>query len=189
MKDYTNQYDALIFDCDGTLTDSMPLHYVAWRDTMARHGIEFAEDRFYGMGGMPSEKIVATLSAEQDVSVDASHVAVTKEAAFVGMIDQLGMKEDIVAIARHHHGRMPMSVASGGTRPVIDRQLKQIGLEGIFDVIVTAEDTQRHKPEPDVFLKAAELLKVDPTRCLVFEDSPLGFAAAEAAGMDWVDVR
>ena len=187
--DYTNRYAALIFDCDGTLTDSMPLHYIAWRDTMAAYGIQFAEDRFYGMGGMPSEKIIAKLSAEQGVVVDADEAAEKKEDAFAAMMGQLTAKEDVCRIARRHAGKLPMAVASGGIRPIVMAQLQRIGMSELFPVVVTSEDTQRHKPEPDVFLATAKKLGVAPEQCLVFEDSPLGFQAAEAAGMDWVDVR
>lgn len=190
MPDYTKDYDALIFDCDGTLTDSMPLHFIAWRDTMASYGIAFAEDRFYGMGGMPSEKIIAILCEEQNVVVDDIDAAAErKESAFVGLMDRLEAKQDVCQIARDHFGRLPMCVASGGIRPVIDHQLAHLGIADLFGVIVTAEDTELHKPEPDVFLKAAELMGVDPMRCLVFEDSQLGFTAAERAGMAWIDVR
>ncbi len=189
MTDYTNEFDALIFDCDGTLTDSMPLHYIAWKETLDGYGIEFTEARFYTMGGMPSEKIIDVLSREQSVDVDADRAAEKKEATFVTLMDRLEMKADVVQIARRHLGKLPMAVASGGIRPIIDRQLRQIGVTDLFSVVVTAEDTALHKPEPDVFLKAAEKLGVDPTRCLVFEDSHLGFTAAEKAGMAWVDVR
>lgn len=187
--DYADQFAALIFDCDGTLSHSMPLHYVAWRETMLSYGIDFAEDHFYSMAGMPSEKIIAVLSQQQSVTVDAAEAAAKKEAAFADRIDQLQALDVVVDIARRHHGRMPMAVASGGIRPIIDRQLQQLAIADLFAAIVTAEDTEHHKPEPDVFLKAAELLGVAPEKCLVFEDSPLGFAAAEKAGMRWLDVR
>tara|TARA_R110002049_G_scaffold2750_1_gene21316 strand:- start:12392 stop:12958 length:567 start_codon:yes stop_codon:yes gene_type:complete len=183
------QYDGLIFDCDGTLTDSMPLHFVAWRDTMTLYGIEFAEDRFYSMAGMPSDQIIGILSGEQQVRVDIDAAAEKKEAAFATMIDRLQSKDDVCQVARSHHGRLPMAVASGGIRPIVDQQLVKIGVRNLFDAIVTAEDTTKHKPEPDVFLLAADLLGISPNRCVVFEDSPLGFTAAERAGMAWVDVR
>jgi HAD superfamily hydrolase (TIGR01509 family) len=92
-------------------------------------------------------------------------------------------------VAKAHRGKLAMAVASGGIRPIIDRQLAQMGITDWFGVVVTSEDTLLHKPEPDAFLLAAKLLGVDPTKCLVFEDSPLGFTAAEAAGMEFVDVR
>ena len=183
-----DRYSGLIFDCDGTLSDSMPLHFIAWRDTMARHGIEFSEERFYGMGGMPTEKIVAILASENSIELDARAVAGEKEDAFLEQIDLLQPRPDICAIARNHCGKLPMAVASGSERRSVLVQLRHLEITNIFDAIVTAEDTQFHKPKPDVFLKAASLMNVDPTQCLVYEDSPLGFQAATAAGMDFVDV-
>lgn len=187
--DFAERFEGLIFDCDGTLSHSMPLHYVAWRETMGGYGIAFPEGQFYSMGGMPSEKIIAVLSEQQEIHVDVDEAAAKKEARFVELIDHLQTLDAIVDVARRHHGRMPMAVASGGIRPVIDRQLAKMGIADLFDAIVTAEDTQKHKPEPDVFLEAARRLGVDPTKCLVFEDSPLGFDAADRAGMQWIDVR
>ncbi|MEM6366205.1 MAG: HAD-IA family hydrolase, partial [Planctomycetota bacterium] len=187
--DYATRYRGLIFDCDGTLTDSMPLHYIAWRDTMASHGITFTEDRFYGMGGMPTEKIIAVLSDEQNVRVDSNVAAPEKENAFEKLLDRVTARNDVRHVAERHHGRLPMSVASGGLRSCVDRQLLLIGVLDWFPVIVTSEDTDRHKPEPDVFLLAAKKMNVPPEQCLVFEDSPLGLEAARSAKMDCIDVR
>lgn len=179
----------LIFDCDGTLTDSMPLHYVAWREVLGRHGIAFDEDRFYALGGMPTDKIIAMLAAETGTSLDPLAVAHEKEQAF---LDNMHLLEEIPAITqivREQRGRLKMAVASGGFRNVVQRQLQQLRLSDYFDAVVTAEDTQRHKPEPDVFLEAARRLGVPPGRCRVYEDSDLGIEAARRAGMPWVDVR
>ncbi|MEM0926430.1 MAG: beta-phosphoglucomutase family hydrolase [Planctomycetota bacterium] len=183
------KYDGLIFDCDGTLADSMPLHFVAWRETLARYGIDFDEARFYSMGGMPSSSIVQILSSEQGKPVDALAVAVEKEQHFQSLLDRVEPKTAVVELAQTFAGRKPMAVASGSGREVVMRQLEVLGIANLFSAIVTAEDTQKHKPEPDVFLEAARQLNLSPTRCVVFEDSPLGFQAATAAGMDWIDVR
>jgi HAD superfamily hydrolase (TIGR01509 family) len=182
-------YQALIFDCDGTLTDSMPVHYVAWRRTMARYGIDFPEERFYAMGGMPSGKIVELLASEQGVPVDSPVAAHEKELAFLELIHHLVPIVPVLEVVREFRGQLPLAVASGGYRGIIKQQLEQIGCGDCFDVLVTAEDTVRHKPEPDVFLKAAELLGVVPGECLVYEDSELGLRAAAAAGMDAIDIR
>jgi len=182
-------YQALIFDCDGTLTDSMPVHYVAWRRTMDRYGIHFAEDRFYAMGGMPSGKIVEVLAAEQGRAVDSVVAAHEKEEAFLELIHLLEPIVPVLEVVQAFQGKLPLAVASGGYRSIISQQLQQIGCGGCFDVLVTAEDTTRHKPEPDVFLKAAELLGVPPRECLVYEDSDLGLRAAASAGMDAIDIR
>lgn len=187
--DLTERYEGLIFDCDGTLTNSMPLHYLAWNETMTRHGIDFPESRFYAMGGMPSEKIIAVLSSEQGVSIDVDLATEEKEANFIARIPSVERLEHVTDIAERHLNRIAMSVASGGMRDIVADQLRTIGVANWFPVLVGSEDTELHKPEPDVFLCAAERMGVDPKRCLVFEDSPLGFEAAKRAGMDWVDVR
>ena len=180
---------ALIFDCDGTLTDSMPLHFIAWNQTMRRLGIDFAEDRFYALGGIPTDKIIQMLSDELNLSLDAVAVAQEKEQLFIDNMHSLVEIEAITSIVRENKGKLPMAVASGGLRDIVWKQVAQIGLEGWFDTIVTAEDTTRHKPEPDVFLEAARRLGVAPAFCRVYEDSDLGIEAARRAGMEWVDVR
>lgn len=180
---------ALIFDCDGTLTDSMPLHFIAWNQTMQRFGIEFTEDRFYSLGGIPSDKIIKMLADEVNLSLDVAAVANEKEQLFLDNMHLLVEIEAITSIVRQHKGKLPMAVASGGFRDIVAKQVAHIGLEGWFDTMVTAEDTTRHKPEPDVFLEAARRLGVAPAHCRVYEDSDLGIEAARRAGMEWVDVR
>lgn len=189
IDDLAERFDALIFDCDGTLSDSMPLHYLAWRDTMSARGVEFSEAQFYSMGGMPTEKIIALLCDEQGVVVDVHATAQAKEDAFEVLMHELQPLETVCDVAARHRGRLTMAVASGGIRPIVTRQLEQLGIADWFAAIVTSEDTRGHKPEPDAFLLAADLLDVAPSRCLVFEDSPLGFEAAVRAGMPFVDVR
>jgi len=185
----TREYDALIFDCDGTLTDSMPVHYVAWRQTLSKWGLSFPEDRFYSLGGMPTEKIIRLLASEQNATLDAKRIADEKELAFLELIHLLEPIPAVIEVVRLFQSRVPMVVASGGFRDVITRQLLQIGCDGMFDDLVTAEDTERHKPEPDVFLEAARRVQANPARCLVYEDSDLGLQAARAAGMDFIDIR
>ncbi|MFN6163443.1 MAG: HAD family hydrolase [Planctomycetota bacterium] len=180
---------AVIFDCDGTLVDSMPVHYLAWHRTMTDVGIRFEEDRFYALGGMPSDRIIALLSREQNVNVDPVSTANRKEQAFLELIHLLEPIEQVVNVARTLRGNKPIAVATGGCRDIVSRQLAQVHMSDWFDVIVAAEDTPRHKPEPDVFFESALRMGVPAGDCLVFEDSDLGIEAARRAGMEWIDVR
>lgn len=186
---FPGQCQALIFDCDGTLTDSMPLHYLAWSQTLAAYGMRFPEDRFYALGGMPSQGIVELIANEHGLTVDVQSVTSEKEAAFLSLMHLLVPIQPVLDVVHRFHGRLPMAVASGGYREIIVKQLLQIGCLNHFHCVVTAEDTERHKPEPDVFLLAADRLEVSPDQCLVFEDSTLGIQAAIAAGMHFIDVR
>ncbi len=185
----TKQYQAIIFDCDGTLTDSMPVHYVAWHKTMTAYGIHFPEERFYALGGMPTDKIIHLLATEQFVTLDAKKAAHEKELAFVERLHLLEPIDAVKNVAKQFRGKIPMAVASGGFRDIILQQLVQIGCQDWFDTIVASEDTVRHKPHPDVFLEAARRMGIAAEECLVYEDSDLGLQAAQAASMDYIDVR
>ncbi len=187
--DLVRNCKAIIFDCDGTLVDSMPVHFVAWHETMSRYGIAFPEDRFYSLGGMPSDRIIQLLANEQGITLDAVSVANEKELAFLDRIDLLIPIEAVVEVVRQNRGVKPIAVASGGFRAIIQRQLEQIAMHDWFDAVVTAEDTAKHKPEPDVFLEAARQLGTSPKHCIVFEDADLGVEAARRAGMNCIDVR
>ncbi len=178
---------ALIFDCDGTLADTMPAHYLAWLSVLQPFGIPFPEDRFYGLGGRPTVEIAKLLL--HGTGADIHQIARAKEDAFVANIGDVLPIEKVVRIAREGRGVMPMAVASGGYRTVVEMTLRQVGLLDWFPVIVTAEDTARHKPEPDVFLEAAARLGVAPAGCVVYEDGDLGIEAARRAGMRFVDIR
>ncbi len=167
----------------------MPVHYVAWHKTMTAYGIHFPEDQFYAMGGMPSDKIIRVLASEQSVAIDSKQAAHEKEAAFIEQLHLLEPIAAVINVAKRFRGTIPIAVASGGFREIILKQLVQIGCHDWFDTIVTAEDTVRHKPHPDVFLEAARQMGVPPQECLVYEDSDLGLQAAQAASMDFIDVR
>lgn len=180
----------LIFDCDGTLADTMPAHHRAWVAMLQPHGIPFPEDRFYAMGGMPTAQIIRVLADDAGVTVhDVDAMVHTKERLFLQMLDAVQPIVPVVAIANAYRGALPMAVASGGYRDVVGRTLDRLQLRAWFQAMVTAEDTPRHKPEPDVFLEAARQLAVPPAACAVFEDTELGLEAARRAGMLGLDVR
>lgn len=180
---------AAIFDLDGTLADTMPVHYRVWTEIAARYGIDFPEDKFYSMGGIPTAKIAAILAAQQGLTFDPVAVAREKEQLVLQRVGEVLPIAAVVEIARRCRQIGPVAIASGGSRAMVEGTLRQIGLYDWFPVIVTAEDTVRHKPDPDVFLEAARRLGVSADICTVYEDTELGLEAAHRAGMRGVDVR
>ena len=181
--------EALIFDCDGTLADTMPLHWRAWKAISARHKFVFTEDRFYALGGVPSRDILRMLCDEQKLSLDPLALAKEKECAYLELLPHVGPIEVVVSIARNHAGKLPMSVASGGSRNAIDTVLRHLGIRDLFQAVVTNEDVVNQKPAPDIFLEAARRLGISPRSCRAYEDTDLGMQAIRAAGMEAVDVR
>jgi len=180
----------LIFDCDGTLADTMPTHYLAWQAMLGPYGIPFPEPRFYAMGGIPTERIIRALAADAGVAVtDVEAMVLEKERLFLQHLDALAPIVPVVAVAAAYRGKLAMAVASGGYRDVVASTLERLQLRDWFAALVTAEDTARHKPEPDVFLEAARRLGVEASACAVFEDTDIGLQAARRAGMLAVDVR
>lgn len=180
---------ALIFDCDGTLTDSMYAHFSAWREALLVQGISLDEPSFYRHSGTPSSRVIPMLAAEQGKTVDFEAALIAKEEAFLRSLDALQPMVNVVQIAKENRGRKKMAVASGGTRRLVRHQLQQVEILEWFDTIVTCEDTERHKPDPHVFWEAADRLGVKPEHCLVYEDGEPGIEAARRAGMECVDVR
>lgn len=180
---------ALIFDCDGTLADTMPLHWRAWQAIAAKHRIHFPIDRFYSLGGVPSRDILKMLSAEQGLTLDHLAVAKEKEAEYLPLIAQVEPINAVVGIARQNFGKIPMAVASGGTTSGIDQVLAHLGIRSLFQAVVTSEMVKHQKPAPDIFLEAARQLGVPPHLCRAYEDTDLGMKAIRAAGMEAVDVR
>ncbi len=180
------EFDAFIFDCDGTLADTMPTHYRAWCMALGEHAHLFPEPFFYSLGGVPTARIIEILNEKHDLTLEVNALVDHKEALFESLSDFVEPIQGIVDIARSHFGRKPMAVASGGHRHIVTRTLRAIGVDDLFDAVVCSEDYSRGKPFPDPFLEAARRLQVPPERCLVFEDTETGRTAAHAAGMGCV---
>ena len=179
-----------IFDCDGTLADTMPLHYLAWRETLDALGLHdvFPESQFYAWGGTPAKEILERLNVLHGLTLDASQVAHEKEVNYYCLIPQVQPIPAVVEEARRLYGQCPLAVASGGARFVVEETLKILGLRELFIAVTTSDDVEYGKPAPDVFLRAAERMAVPPTACVVYEDAPAGFEAARRAGMKAVDI-
>lgn len=182
------EFKAYLFDCDGTIADSMPLHYVAWKKALGEQGCEFPEDVFYSWGGMPTVKIVETLSEQQGLSMNAEEVAHRKELLYYELLPRLEAVPEVLEHIEMSHGKIPFAVVSGGNRESVTNSLRTLGLLEKFDTLVCSEDYTHGKPHPEPFLVAAERLGVQPEDCLVFEDTDMGIQAATAAGMASVKI-
>jgi len=180
------EFDAYIFDCDGTLADTMPTHYKAWVTALGEHARDFPEALFYELGGVPTSRIVEILNERHGHTLPVQATVEIKETLFLEMSHEIAAIEPVVALAKKYHGVKPLAVASGGHRRIVLNTLRALGIADLFKAIVCAEDYQRGKPSPDPFLEAALRLDVAPERCLVFEDTATGIAAATAAGMQSV---
>jgi beta-phosphoglucomutase-like phosphatase (HAD superfamily) len=179
------EFSAFIFDCDGTLADSMPLYHRAWRRALSAHGavFDFTWELFMSRAGMSTALTIEGLNREFGTALEAESVQRRQHAEFLTLIDEVQPIAAVVEVARRHFGTIPMSVASGGARPLVERTLELIGVKELFPVVVVAEDGPRGKPEPDIFLLAAKRMGVPPDACLVFEDGEPGLVAARRAGM------
>jgi len=181
-------FRAYLFDCDGTIVDSMPLHYIAWSSTLAEWGCPFPEDLFYAWGGKPADEIVATLNEMHGLSMPVEEIARLKENRYYNLLPELKVIPEVLEQIDAQFGRIPFAVVSGGRRSSVIRSLTTVGLLDKFAVLVGAEDYINSKPAPDAFLIAAERLGVAPKDCLVFEDTEIGIQAATAAGMASVKI-
>jgi beta-phosphoglucomutase family hydrolase len=181
--------EALIFDCDGTLADTMPAHYRAWQQVLASTSLVFPEARFYALAGVPTPRIAALLVSESGLPLDPAQLAEDKERTYRQSVSTVTAIEKVVAIARAARGRLPLAVASGSHRALVESTLAAIGTLDWWQAIVAAEDVTHPKPAPDVFLEAARRLGVPPDACTVYEDADLGLEAARRAGMKAVDIR
>ena len=188
LKIPEGSFRAYLFDCDGTIADSMPLHYIAWKTALAEWNCEYAEELFYSWGGKPVRNIIADLNEIHGLDMPIDAVATKKEALYLEQLPRLKAIPEVLEHIEAEHGRIPFAVVSGSRRDSVVGSLIAIGLLDKFDTIVAAEDYTRGKPAPDAFLLAAERLGVAPADCLVFEDTDLGIESATAAGMASVKV-
>jgi beta-phosphoglucomutase family hydrolase len=176
-------FRAYLFDCDGTIADSMPLHYKAWKKALAEYGCTYDEDMFYAWGGKPVRKIIADLNEMHGLEMPVDVLAENKERLYHAQLPELQGIPEVVEHIEAQHGRIPFAVVSGSRRQSVIGSLTALGLLNRFDVLVCAEDYKHGKPAPDAFLLGAQKLGVAPEHCLVFEDTELGIQAATAAGM------
>jgi len=189
MIDVSPEIRGLIFDCDGTLADSMPLHLEAWKRALSDFGETYRPEFFAPLGGMHEEQIVALYNRRYHLDLDPEELVRRKHVYFKAGIPRVEPIEPVVEVARRYDGELPMAVVSGGTAENVALTLEGLGIRRLFSVILTADDPIAPKPAPDLFLEAACRINVAPSLCQVFEDGDLGLEAARRAGMTATDVR
>jgi HAD superfamily hydrolase (TIGR01509 family) len=181
-------FHAYLFDCDGAIVDSMPLHYIAWKAALAEWGCAFDEELFYAWGGKPVGEIISTLNTINGLKMPEEAVGTRKENLYFDLLPQLKPIPELLEHIESQSGWIPFAVVSGSSRDSVIRSLTAVNLLDRFQTIVGAEDYVNSKPAPNAFLIAAARLGVAPEECLVFEDTDLGIQAATAACMSSVRV-
>lgn len=181
-------FRAYLFDCDGTVVDSMPLHYIAWKQALGEWGCDFSEDLFYSWGGKPIVEIIATLNQMHGLDMPVEAVAERKESLYYEQLPNLRPVPEVLEHINAQQGHIPFAIVSGSRRRSIVKSLTTVHLLDRFAVLVGSEDYARSKPAPDAFLTAAARLGIAPKDCLVFEDTEMGIQGATAAGMASVRV-
>lgn len=189
MIDIVKHNEALIFDLDGTLADTMPLHYQASQEICNAHGFDFPLDYFYQEAGRPTIDVFIDLMKIKNTGLDGETLATAKEKRFLELLPTVKVIPEVFAVVEYYHGKIPMAIGSGGQRKAVIDTLNTLGILNLFDAVVSADDVQHHKPFPDTFLKGASAMGIEPEKCVVFEDGPPGIKAAIAAKMDVIDVR
>ncbi len=174
---------ALIFDLDGTLADTMQVHFIAYRHVLKDFGIDLAPELFLSMAGVPAVETIAKLNEIFGTSMEPKETGFKKEREYEKIMHQMKPVEPVVELAKKYHGKLPMAVGTGGYKRLSWKTLEIIGMDKYFDVLVSSDDVTHPKPHPETFLKCAELLGVSPEFCQVFEDGMPGIEAAKAGGM------
>lgn len=183
------QAKALIFDLDGTIANTMPNHFISWRKAVSPYGIDFNATLFMQLTGMPRTATIEKLNEMFGTKMNPIEVGKVKETHFKTLVNSTQEIVVVTDVIRKYHTILPMAIGTGSTKNGAKKTLKVIGFENYFDIVITADDIINHKPHPETFLKCAELMKIKPQDCVVFEDGILGMNAAEEAGMMVIDVN
>jgi beta-phosphoglucomutase family hydrolase len=191
MNQLTVHPDAkgLIFDLDGTLVDSMPLHYEAWKEVCALGGHDFSEEEFYSLAGVQSEKIFGMLNDKYGTDFEPKSMSQLKEDTYLKKIDQIKPVQAVLEIVQQYFGKLPMAVGTGSPKEHSMKTMRALDYEKYFEILVAGDEVEKGKPHPETFLRCAEAMGVEPQYCHVFEDGDPGIQAARTAGMFVTDIR
>lgn len=182
------RFQAYLFDMDGTIANSLPLHFRAWKEALEPHGAVMPEDLFYAWGGIPVPRTVELLNEHLTLKMPVEVVTRAREEAYHALLPGVTSHEAVESLIKQNFRKIPMAVVSGSSRASVEKTLRKLELWTYFDLIVGAEDCRKGKPDPEPFLTAARMLNVAPELCLAFEDAEPGIQSARAAGMQVVRI-
>jgi HAD superfamily hydrolase (TIGR01509 family) len=182
-------YEGFLYDCDGTLADNMPAHTLSYVEVAKEHNVVFDPAIIDELAGWPIAQVVEEINLRYKTNLDPEAFRIRKAEVFMEkFVEQAKPIDFVVEHLKANAGRVRIAVVSGGDRHTVQRTLEVIGVSHLVEVLVCSGDTPNGKPFADPFLKAAELLNIDPVKCLVFEDGIPGVKAAEAANMHWIRI-
>ena len=185
-----DRYEGLIFDMDGTLIDTMPVHAKAWGMVGKQFGYEFDSQIMYNLGGATVRTIAEEMMKSANMPLERLDEVITaKRALSYQLIPSQSTLLPTFDIVKYFYQKKPIALGSGSHRKIIDMLIDKLDIASYFNAIVSADDVKVHKPHPETFLRCAELIKINPTNCIVFEDADLGVKAGLSAGIDVFDIR
>ena len=189
ISSYNSEIKSLIFDCDGTLVDSMPLHMKAWENSFNEFGEYYDRELLYSLKGMKETEIIDVYNSKHGRSINKEKIVIAKHKYFMNNIDSVKPIKSIVEIAEYYYKKIPLAVVSGSVKNIVHAELNVLKIFHLFNHIITADDPFKPKPSPEVFIAAADMMKIEPENCLVLEDGDAGLKAASKAGMMEIDIR
>lgn len=189
MIDLVKPYKGIIFDLDGTIADTMPIHYQASQEICNEYGFDFPLNYFFSEAGRPTVDVFVDLMKILNNGLDGKILATAKEKRFIELLPTVKPVVQVLAVAKHYYKKIPLAIGSGGQRLAVEKTLDTLGIKDLFDSIVSADDVTKHKPHPDTFIKCAQEIGIQPNKCIVFEDGPPGIVAARKANMGVIDVN
>jgi beta-phosphoglucomutase-like phosphatase (HAD superfamily) len=187
--DLVRPYKGIIFDLDGTIADTMPIHYQASQEICNEYGFDFPLSYFFSEAGRPTIDVFVDLMKILNNGLDGKKLAIAKEKRFIELLPTVKPVEQVLEVAKYYYDKIPLAIGSGGQRVAVEKTLETLGIKQLFTSIVSADDVSKHKPYPDTFIKCAQEIGIQPNKCIVFEDGPPGIVAAIKANMGVVDVN
>jgi HAD superfamily hydrolase (TIGR01509 family) len=175
--------EALIFDCDGTLADTMICHCKAYEETFKQYKIPFSESEFYKHAQLGGKHLLQKMITEKNIQVNIESIANTKSQIIdIFLKKYMIPNNELIQLIKENHIKKKIAVVSNGRRKSISKIIENLQIDNFIDVLLTAEDFNNLKPDPEPYLKVLQKMNIKPEKVVVFEDNEVGFQSASKAG-------